>query len=91
MGVDTWAIGCIFSELFERRPLFVGDSEIDQIFKIFQFHGTPTEESWPGVCGIPDFKATFPRFRRIDPRSVIKSMPDLALDLLLKLIAVDPC
>lgn len=44
LGVDTWAIGCIFYELYERRPLFIGDSEIDQIFKIFQFWGTPTEK-----------------------------------------------
>ena len=42
LGVDIWAIGCIFAELTEKKPLFCGDSEIDQIFKIFQFHGTPT-------------------------------------------------
>ena len=42
LGVDIWAVGCIFAELTEKRPLFNGDSEIDQIFKIFQFHGTPT-------------------------------------------------
>jgi cyclin-dependent kinase 2 len=35
LGVDTWAIGCILYELYEKWPLFVGDSEIDQIFKIF--------------------------------------------------------
>lgn len=29
LGVDTWAIGCILYELYERRPLFIGDSEID--------------------------------------------------------------
>ena len=29
LGVDTWPIGCIMAEMFLRRPLFRGDSEID--------------------------------------------------------------
>jgi len=29
LGVDMWAIGCIFTELIQKRPLFMGDSEID--------------------------------------------------------------
>lgn len=90
LGVDMWAIGCIFAELHERRPLFIGDSEIDQIFKIFQFHGTPTEKTWPGVSSIPDFKPIFPRFRAVDPYNYFKVMKPDAIDLLLKLVALDP-
>lgn len=35
-GVDMWAIGAIFAEMCTRKPLFPGDSEIDEIFKIFR-------------------------------------------------------
>ena len=90
LGVDTWAIGCIFAELHERRPLFIGDSEIDQIFKIFQFHGTPTEKEWPGVSQIPDFKPSFPKFKGLNPFDVLKHMEPDAIDLTLRLIALDP-
>lgn len=90
LGVDTWAIGCIFAELFERRPIFAGDSEIDQIFKIFQYHGTPGEKEWPGVLNIPHFKNTFPKFRAKQPILKFKKLSGLALDLALKLIALDP-
>lgn len=90
LGVDIWAIGCIFAELHERKPLFMGDSEIDQIFKIFQFHGTPNEKVWPGVSQIPDFKPSFPKFRPVNPYDVLKHMKPDAIDLLLKLIALDP-
>jgi cyclin-dependent kinase len=32
-----WSVGCIFAEMALRgNPLFPGDSEIDQIFKIFR-------------------------------------------------------
>lgn len=29
LGVDLWSTGCIFAEMAQRRPLFMGDSEID--------------------------------------------------------------
>lgn len=90
LGVDIWAIGCIFAELHERKPIFVGDSEIDQIFKIFQFHGTPSEKTWPGVSQIPDFKPSFPRFRAQSPHEFFKNMRPDAIDLVMKLIALDP-
>ena len=36
-AVDMWSVGCIFAEMVMRgHPLFPGDSEIDQIFKIFR-------------------------------------------------------
>jgi cyclin-dependent kinase len=35
-GVDMWSAGAIFAEMYTRKPLFPGDSEIDEIFKIFR-------------------------------------------------------
>ena len=35
--VDIWSAGCIFAELCLKRPLFQGEHEIDQIFKIFKY------------------------------------------------------
>lgn len=43
-----------------RRALFPGDSEIDQLYKIFRVLGTPTEETWKGVSYLPDYKTNFP-------------------------------
>lgn len=36
-GVDMWSTGAIFAEMCMRKPLFPGDSEIDEIFKIFRY------------------------------------------------------
>lgn len=47
--VDMWSAGCIFAEIVTKRALFDGDSEQDQIRKIFRLLGTPNEEVWPGV------------------------------------------
>lgn len=54
--VDVWSVGCIFAEMITGRPLFPGDSEIDELFRIFRVLGTPTEASWPGVSQLPDYK-----------------------------------
>lgn len=35
--VDVWSCGTIFAEMSSGTPLIPGDSEIDQIFKIFRF------------------------------------------------------
>jgi len=63
-SVDTWSLGCIFAEMLTRKPLFPGDSEIDQLFRIFRSLGTPTEETWPGVSTLPDYKSVFPKWAR---------------------------
>ena len=55
-----WSIGCIFAEMANKRPLFQGDSEIDQLFRIFRVLKTPTDAVWPGVSQLPDYKVHFP-------------------------------
>mmetsp|Transcript_3444 Transcript_3444/g.6801 ORF Transcript_3444/g.6801 Transcript_3444/m.6801 type:complete len:216 (-) Transcript_3444:686-1333(-) len=34
--IDIWSVGCIFAELVTRKPLFPGDSEIDELYRIFR-------------------------------------------------------
>ena len=54
-GVDMWAVGCIFAELMLRKPYLPGNSDIDQLGKIYAALGTPTEETWPGHTTLPDY------------------------------------
>ena len=61
--VDSWSIGCIMAEMVNGKPLFPGDSEIGQLFKIFSVLGTPNEENWPGVTKLPEYKFTFPQWK----------------------------
>lgn len=39
--IDLWAVGTIFAELVTLKPLFPGQSEIDQLFRICQILGSP--------------------------------------------------
>jgi len=47
-AVDVWSVGCIMGELLLGRPMFQGSGELDQVNKICDLLGTPTEEVWPG-------------------------------------------
>jgi cyclin-dependent kinase 2 len=55
------------------RPLFPGDSEIDQLYRVFRTLGTPDEKTWPGVSQLPDYKATFPKWEaRPTPEPIVQ-------------------
>ncbi|OJJ45434.1 hypothetical protein ASPZODRAFT_134093 [Penicilliopsis zonata CBS 506.65] len=89
-GVDMWSVGAIFAEMCTRKPLFPGDSEIDEIFKIFRTLGTPEESNWPGVTSFPDYKPTFPKWKREESRSLVPGLEVAGLDLLEALLEYDP-
>ena len=89
-GVDMWSVGCIFAEMCTRKPLFPGDSEIDEIFKIFRVLGTPTETTWPGVTSFPDYKPSFPKWTRREEEPLVPGLNENGLDLLEGLLVYDP-
>lgn len=70
-SVDIWSTGVIFGELVRGKPIFPGDSEIDTLFKIFQFLGTPNEKHWPAADNLPHFKTMFPRWAPKDPLAAL--------------------
>lgn len=89
-AVDVWSIGCIFAEMLTRRPLFSGDSEIDQLFRVFRTLGTPDEESWPGCSKLGDYKSTFPKWAPQDMTTILPMLDMEGHDLLSKLLTYEP-
>lgn len=91
-GIDIWSMGCIFIEMCNRKPIFAGDSEIDQIFKIFQILGTPNDSVWSDVTLLPDFKLTFPKWHLnyINNTSHVPNLDNDGIDLVNKMLTYDP-
>ncbi|TFY77379.1 hypothetical protein EWM64_g6632 [Hericium alpestre] len=89
-AIDMWSVGCIFAEMVMRgNPLFPGDSEIDQIFKIFRVLGTPNEDVWPGVNQLPDYKPTFPQWSVTDLAEQVPYLDRVGIDMLKQMLTYD--
>ncbi|CAD6993831.1 cyclin-dependent kinase 2 [Ceratitis capitata] len=87
-GMDIWSLGCIFAEMIMKRALFPGDSEIDQLYRIFRTLGTPDENKWPGISQLPEYKANFPVWVKTNIPEAIES--NEAYDLFMKMLVYDP-
>jgi cyclin-dependent kinase 10 len=56
LAVDMWAAGCILGELLAHKPLLPGRSEINQLERMIDLLGTPSETIWPGFSELPGAK-----------------------------------
>ena len=88
-GVDIWAVGCIMAELLRRVPFLPGDTDLDQLTKIFEMFGTPTEKVWPGVTSLPDY-VEFKPLPSQSLRDLFSAANDDLLELLTWSMMLDP-
>ena len=63
-------------------PLFPGDSEIDELFKVFRVLGTPNDTNWPGVSLLPDYKKDFPNWPSVPLSKIVPQLESDGIDLL---------
>ncbi|KAL4781153.1 kinase-like domain-containing protein [Aspergillus varians] len=94
-AVDIWSVGMVFAELLLRVPFVAGNSDLDQITKICEAFGTPTEENWPGVYKLPNYIPTGKNHlvpaqgREFFLRQFPTAGP-VGADLLMSMCALDP-
>lgn len=88
-SIDMWAVGCILAELLLRLPLFPGESDLDQLMKIFQVLGNPTEENWPGLKSLSDY-VEFKPFASVPLKNIFTAAADDLLDLVAGLLILNP-
>lgn len=94
-AVDMWSVGCVMGELLMGEPLLQGKNEVDQVSRIFELCGLPSEDSWPGFRRLPHARSL-----RLPPKSAVHSgsvvrarFPNLTsagAALLSSLLALDP-
>jgi len=89
--VDIFALGAIMAELYLLQPLFPGTNERDQLLKICGVLGNPTIQSWSEGCRLASKVGfTFPNTTPIGLQKVIPNAPIEAIDLMLKMMRLDP-
>lgn len=89
-AVDIWSAGAIFAEMAMKTPLFSGDSEIDQLYRIFRTKGTPNDRIWPGVSKLREYKPTFPNWKPANLAQTLTNLDAQGLDLLERMMKYNP-
>ncbi|XP_042517344.1 serine/threonine-protein kinase MHK-like isoform X2 [Macadamia integrifolia] len=90
-AIDMWAIGAILAELFTLCPIFPGESETDQLYKICCVLGTPDWTTFPeemNVSRLINFS-----FSKIEPANlsdIIHNASLEAIDLITQLCSWNP-
>uniref|UniRef100_A0A3Q3ILT8 non-specific serine/threonine protein kinase n=1 Tax=Monopterus albus TaxID=43700 RepID=A0A3Q3ILT8_MONAL len=89
--IDLWAVGCIMAELYTLRPLFPGNSEVDEIFKICQVLGTVKKTDWPeGYQLSSAMNFRFPQCVPTHLKTLIPNASNEAISLMKDLLKWDP-
>ncbi|KAH5027812.1 hypothetical protein HBI74_112680 [Parastagonospora nodorum] len=98
-AIDMWGAGCVFGEMFKRKPILAGQSDIHQAQIIFELIGSPNDQNMPGWNDLPGAEpirgfGNYPgniagRFRELSPTglSLIKDL--MRLDWRKRINAID--
>jgi cyclin-dependent kinase len=91
--VDMWSIGCIFAEMVSGKPLFTGNSESDQLKKIFEIKGTPNDNYASSLKELSEWGVGDNNFQNYPEKNMKELFPNLdseGLDLLQKFLQLEP-
>ncbi|KAL7235711.1 hypothetical protein ACSBR1_019076 [Camellia fascicularis] len=90
VAVDLWSAGCILAELYARKPIMPGRTEVEQLHRIFKLCGSPSDEYWEKTK-LPDATIFKPQhqYKRCVAET-FKDLPSSALALLDVLLQVEP-
>ena len=88
-SIDLWAVGCILSEMILGRPIFCGESEIEQLLSIFRIIGTPSHKNWPSVGFLRDWH-DFPQWKPKNLNTIFLNLELEGIRLVRSLLRLDP-
>ncbi|XP_001947810.2 cyclin-dependent kinase 4 [Acyrthosiphon pisum] len=86
-AVDVWACGCIMGEMYKLSPLFDGESEAEQLDRIFRVIGLPSALNWPKNVSL--LRSSFESYPQTCLKTVIPDICSKGTDLLMKMLMFD--
>lgn len=88
-SIDVWSAGCVMSELLLGKPLFCGETSVDQLVEIIKVLGTPASEE------IMSMNPSYTEFRFPDVKGqtwneIFDHVSSSAIDLITSLLCYSP-
>ncbi|MCQ2818156.1 MAG: serine/threonine-protein kinase [archaeon] len=91
LQIDIFALGAIIAELYNGKPLFPGKQASEQMAKICEVLGTPTQSEWPeGYQLANKMGYKFPMYKGHKLKNVIHNASDNAINLLELMLSFNP-
>lgn len=89
-SIDIWSAGCVMGELLLEKPLFPGETSIDQLVEIIRVIGDPSIQEVKAMN--PDYflQNPFPKVPAKSFSEVIKGCDDTTANLLNDIFQYDP-
>ncbi|CEO96945.1 Mitogen-activated protein kinase [Plasmodiophora brassicae] len=92
-GVDMWSIGCILAEMLGGKPLFPGSSTLNQLERIIQVIGMPSQDDLDAIGS--EFAQTMLETMNVPQErtkweDLFPGANPLALDLIDRLLQFNP-
>ncbi|XP_051149920.1 mitogen-activated protein kinase homolog D5-like [Andrographis paniculata] len=90
-AIDVWAVGCIFMEMLDRKPLFPGRAIVNQLHLILLLIGSPLDNdlSFLSEHG-RNYMRHIPLVQRQSLKEKFPHLDPLAIDLAEKMLTFDP-
>ncbi|XP_072819851.1 MAPK/MAK/MRK overlapping kinase isoform X8 [Vicugna pacos] len=88
--MDVWSAGCVLYEVASLQPLFPGANELDQISRIHDIIGTPTEKTLAKFKQSRAMSFDFPFKKGSGIPLLTASLSPQCLSLLHAMVAYDP-
>jgi mitogen-activated protein kinase 15 len=93
-GVDMWSVGCIIGEMLTGKAVFPGASTLDQLQKILELTGKPTEADMKSIAS-PYAAKMLEQIHFAEPSESLWSerfpgAPEDAMDLMRRCLKLNP-
>lgn len=91
-AIDVWSTGCILAELLGSKPIFKGKDYVDQLNRILQVLGTPSQSTLEriGSKNVQDYIHQLGYIPKVPFNELYPNANPDALDLLEMMLAFDP-
>lgn len=87
--MDVWALGCCFYEILTFDPLFPGSNELDQLHRIHEIVGSPSEKLLERFKH-RNVQYEFPKKKPIGFHNLVPWLSEYGVDILKKTLVYHP-
>jgi len=88
-SIDIWSFGCVLAEILLGKPIFQGESTVDQLFQIMKILGIPDTDQLAFLNKNKSLQNEFPHVRVTPLAKIFQNKPKEIISLLQKIFAYE--